>query len=131
MLRRSLRVLTAALRDGGAGRMGLVLLLAAALLGTSTLPAFAQTPQATDPALVKSEVQHWGVGKCVKMTLVSGEQVTGHIRTVGVDSFTIKSHKTDRTIPYAQVTQIKDPGPLGWLLIGAAIVIVTILIVRH
>ena len=131
MLRQSLRLLTAALRDGGTWRMGLVFLLAVALIGGSTLPAFAQAPQTTDPALVKSEVQHWGLGKCVKMKLVSGEQVTGHIRAIGADSFTIKSHKTDRTIPYAQVTQIKDPGPLGWLLIGAAIVIVTILIVRH
>jgi hypothetical protein len=112
-------------------RVGLVFFLLAALLGAETVPAFGQTPPATDGAAVQNQVKNWGVGKSVKMTLVSGEQVSGHIRSIGADSFTVKVHKAERTIPYADVTQIKDPGPLTWILVGAAIVIVIILIVHH
>ena len=112
-------------------RMELVLLVLVALLGTETVPAFAQGQQTPDPAAVETQVKHWGVGKNVKMTLVSGEQVSGHIRAIGADSFTVKAGKTQRTIPYAQVAEIKDPGPLTWILVGAAIAIVIILIVHH
>lgn len=117
----------------GAFRSGLVWLLAVALLGTVTAPAFAQGPQALDPAAVESQVRKFGVGKSVKVWLVGGEQISGHIRAIGADSFTIKISKTstERSIPYGQVTGIKDPGPLTWMLIGAALVIVIIIIVKH
>jgi hypothetical protein len=83
--------------------------------------------------VVEGQVKKFGVGKNVKVTLVGGEQVLGHIRTIGADSFTVKVHKanTERSIPYAQVTDIKDPGPLTWILVGAALVIVVILIFHH
>jgi hypothetical protein len=114
-------------------RGGLVLLLTTALLATESGVAFAQGPQAPDPAAVQSQVKKFGVGKSVKMKLVNGEQVSGHISAIGADSFTVRINKssTERTIPYAQVTEIKDPGPIGWILIGAAIVIVIILIAHH
>jgi hypothetical protein len=112
-------------------RVGLVFVLLTALLSAETVPAFGQTQLATDSATVHNQVKNWGVGKSVKMTLVSGEQVSGHIRSIGADSFTIKVHKTERTIPYADVTQIKDPGPLTWILVGAVIVIVIIIAVHH
>jgi hypothetical protein len=110
-------------------RTGLVLLLLAALLGTENVPAFGQTQPS--PSAVETQVKKWGVGKSVKMTLQSGEQVSGHIRAIGADSFTVRVHKKERSIPYAEVTEIKDPGPLTWILVGAAIVVVIILIVHH
>lgn len=111
---------------------GLVLLLAAAMLGTPVVPAFAQAVQTPDPAAVESQVKKFGVGKSVKVWLVGGERVNGHIRKINDDSFTLKVNRsTERSIPYSQVTEIKDPSDLDWLLIGAAIVIVTILIIHH
>ena len=114
-------------------RAGLVWFLALALWGIETVPAFAQNPQVPDPAAVESQVKKFGVGKSVKVWLVGGEFVRGHIRSIGADSFTVKVSKVStRSIPYAQVTEIKDPlSPLEWLLIGAAIVLVTVLIVRR
>jgi hypothetical protein len=111
-------------------RTGLVLLLVVALLGTANAPAFGQA-QAADASRVETQVKNWGVGKSVKMTLRSGEKVNGHIRAIGADSFTVKVHKTERTIPYAQVIEIKDPGPLTWIVVGAVIVVVIILIIHH
>ena len=69
----------------------------------------------------------------MKVWLVGGELVRGHIRSIGPNSFTVKLSKasTERSIPYAQVTEIKDPGPLTWLLVGAAIVLVTVLIIHR
>ncbi len=128
------RPVTASAGHPNSFRMGLILLLAAAMLGTPFFSAFAQaTSQSPDPAAVESEVKKFGVGKSVKVWLVGGEQVNGHIRKIGDDSFTVKVNKsTERAIPYAQVREVKDPpGPLEWLLIGAAIVLVTVLIVHH
>jgi hypothetical protein len=112
-------------------RKGLVLLLLGALLGTQTVPAFGQTQQAPAPSAVENQVKKWGVGKSVKMTLQSGEQVSGHIRAIGTDSFTVKVHKTERDIPYAQVAEIKDPSPLTWMLVGAAVAVVVIILIFH
>jgi hypothetical protein len=107
-------------------------LLAVALVGTETGTIFAQAPQATDPAFVESQVKKFGVGKSVKVKLADGEQIRGHIRAIGPDSFTVKvSRATERSIPYAQVTEIKDPGPITWIIVGAAIVVVTILVIRR
>lgn len=113
-------------------RNGLVMLLAVALLGTEAVPAFAKEPQTFDPSTVESQVKMFGEGKSVKIWLVGGEMLSGHIRSIGEDSFTVKINRhSERSIPYAQVTYIKDPSPLMWLLIGAAIVLVTVLIVEH
>ncbi len=43
-------------------QMGLVLLVMLALLGTETIPTFAQGQQTPDPAAVETQVKHWGVG---------------------------------------------------------------------
>ncbi len=117
----------------GSFRMGLVLLLAVALFGVESVPAFAKPQQTPDPSAVENQVKKFGVGKSVKMKLVGGEQISGHIRTIGADSFTVKISKTstEKSIPYAQVTEIKDPGPLMWILVGAAIVIIIIVIAKH
>jgi hypothetical protein len=114
-------------------RTGLSLLLTISLVGTAAAPVFSQTPQTSGPAAVESQVKKFGVGKSVKMALASGEQISGHIRAIGDRSFTVKVSKSSnlKSIPYASVTEIKDPGPLTWILVGAALVIVIILIVHH
>ena len=120
-------------RLGATGfRNGLVGILAMALLAAASVPAFGADQPTPDAAVVAAQVKHWGVGKIVKMTLANGEHLTGHIRSIGPDSFTVKVSKTQRTIPYSQVSFIKDPpGPLTWILVGAAIVLVTVLIIHH
>jgi hypothetical protein len=119
--------------SAGSFRTGMVWLLAVALLGTGTVPSFAQAPQTPDPSEVERQVKKFGVGKSVKVWLVGGDQINGHIRAIGADSFTVKiSKSTERSVPYAQVTEIKDPSPLTWMLIGAALVIVIIIVAaRH
>ena len=120
-------------RRARAVRSGLVLLLAAALTGTETVPAFGMQSPAPDPAIVAGVVKKIGVGKPVKVTLTGGEKLSGHIRSIGVDNFTVKLSKAggDRTIPYAQVVEVKDPGPLTWMLIGAALVVLVIIVAHH
>lgn len=114
-------------------RNGLVFVLAVLLMGTDTVSAFAQESQSPDPSAVVSQVKKFGVGKAVKVKLIGGERLSGHIQSIGTDSFTVRLNKAggERAIPYAQVAEVKDPGPLTWMLIGAALVIVIILIAHH
>jgi hypothetical protein len=114
-------------------RNGLVFLLAVTLMGTETVSTVAKDLQAPDPSTVASQVNKFGIGKAVKVKLIGGEKLSGHIQSIGTDTFTIRLNKTggERSIPYAQVGEVKDPGPLTWMLIGAALVIVIILIAHH
>jgi hypothetical protein len=48
----------------------LVFLLAVALTGTETVPAFARESQVSDPSTVVSQVKKFGVGKAVKVKLI-------------------------------------------------------------
>jgi hypothetical protein len=114
-------------------RKGLVFLLAVALTGTETISAFAKDPQAPDPSTVASQVKKFGVGKAVKVKLIGGGKLSGRIQSINVDTFTIKLCKAggERSIPYAQVREVKDPGPLTWMVIGAALVVLIILVVHH
>ena len=114
-------------------RKGLVLLLAVALTGTETISAFAKESQAPDPSIVAAQVKKFGVGKAVKVKLIGGEKLNGNIQSVGADSFTVRLNKGggERAIPYAQVGEVKDPSPLTWMLIGAAAVILIIVLVHH
>ena len=113
-------------------RTGWVLLLAVALLGTESVPAFAQGAQTSDASTVESQVKKFGVGKSVKVTLANGEQIKEHIWAISADSFTVKVSKrsTARSIPFAQVTEVKDPGFLVWELICAAVAVVIVVIIR-
>ena len=114
-------------------RKGSVFLLAVALASTNTISTFAKQSQASDPSTVAGQVKKFGVGKAVKVKLTGGEKLSGHIQSIGVDTFTVKLSKRggERTIPYAQVAEVKDPGPLTWMLIGAAVVILIIIVVHH
>jgi diacylglycerol kinase family enzyme len=107
--------------------------LAVTLLGSGTVSTFAKDLQAADPSTVASQVNKFGIGKAVKVTLIGGEKLSGHIQSIGTDTFTIRLNKKggERSIPYAQVGEVKDPGPLTWMLVGAVLVIVIILIAHH
>jgi hypothetical protein len=120
-------------RRWGSLRKGLVFLLALALTGTETVSTFGKQSPASDPASVASQVKKFGVGKSVKVKLTGGEKLAGHIQSIGADTFTVKLGKAggERTVPYAQVSEIKDPGPLTWMLVGAALVIVILIVVAH
>jgi hypothetical protein len=110
---------------------GLLLLVVVAFAGAAANPAFAQAAQNPDAATVQAHVQKFGVGKSVKVQLVGGERVRGHIASIGETSFTVRlgRHKGEKQIPYAQVRQVKDPGALTWMLIGAAVAVIIIVVV--
>jgi len=114
-------------------RQGLAILLAIALTGAGTASAFAKESQAPDPSMVAAQVKKFGVGKAVKVKLIGGEKLNGHIRSISADAFTVKLSKEggERVIPYAQVGQVKDPSPVTWMLIGAAIVIIIIVAAKR
>jgi len=114
-------------------RSGLAILLAVAMAGANTLSGFAQAPQAADPSMVAAQVKKFGVGKSVKVTLIGGEKLNGHIQSISAESFTITINKAGsaRAIPYNQVVEIKDPGPIFWILVGAALVIVIIVAAKR
>ena len=120
-------------RSTQALRKGLAFLLAVAMASAETVSTFAKQSQAPDPATVASQVRKFGVGKAVKVKLTGGEKLSGRIQSIGGDSFTVKVSKTggQRTIPYSQVTEVKDPGPLTWILVGATLVIVIIIVAHH
>jgi hypothetical protein len=103
------------------------------LISTEMVSGFAKELQAPDASAVASQVNKFGVGKAVKVKLVGGERLSGRIQSIGADSFTVKLNKTggERAIPYAQVGEVKDPGPLTWMLVGAALVIIIIVIAHH
>lgn len=113
-------------------RGGVGILLVAAALGLFATVSFAGKPQPADPSVVQAQVKKFGVGKEVKVKLLGGEKVGGHIHRIGAYSFTIRvdKSKSEREIPYDQVVQVKDPSPLTWMALGAAIVIV-ILVAAH
>jgi hypothetical protein len=77
-------------------------------------------------------VTKFGIGKAVKVKLVGGQKLSGHIKSIAADSFTVKLDKsaTEREIPYDQVMQVKDPSPIFWMAVGAVIVIVIIVVAR-
>ena len=112
---------------------GLVHLLVVAISGTTAGVAFAQNSPAPNPSEVAAQVKRFGVGKSVKIKLVDGEKLNGHIQNIGAEGFTVKLAKAggERSIPYSQVAEIQDPGPLFWIMVGAAIVIVIIVTAKH
>ena len=120
-------------RGKGALHQGLVILLVVALSGTTAGIAFAQTSPAPDPSLVAAQVKKFGVGKSVKVTLIGGEKLNGHIQSIGAEGFTVRLSKAggEKSIPYAQVAEIKDPGPIFWMLVGAAVVIAIIVAAKR
>jgi hypothetical protein len=120
-------------RGNGAFHTGLSILLVVAISETTAGAAFAQTSPASDPSLVAAQVKKFGVGKSVKVKLIGGENLNGHIQSIGAEGFTVTLAKAggQRSIQYAQVAEIKDPGPIFWMLVGAVIVIVIIVAAKR
>jgi hypothetical protein len=113
-------------------RAGWTILLALCFGGVLAIPSFAQNAQPASPTIVAAQVRKFGVGKDVKVRLMGGEKLRGHISSIGDNSFTVKLRKTktEREVPYSDVAMVKDPGPIFWILIGAAIVVIIIVAVR-
>jgi hypothetical protein len=110
----------------------LLLLLSTSLLfGSRSLARDRQTAPLS-PDAVKAEVKQIGIGKEVKVRLTGGERVRGHLASIGDDSFSVRTgkHGSERQIRYDQVADVKDPGPLTWILVGAAIAVIIIVIVH-
>jgi len=120
-------------RSEGVLHTGLVHLLVAAISATTAGVAFAQNSPAPDPSIIAAQVNKFGMGKSVKIRLVDGERLNGHIQAIGAEGFSVKLAKSggERSIPYSQVAEIKDPSPLFWILVGAAIVIVIIVAAKR
>ncbi len=113
-------------------RAGWPVVLALVFGGGLALPSLAQTAQAVNPSTVEAQVKKFGVGKDVKVTLAGGEKLRGHITRIGANSFTVKLRKstTEQQVPYNRVVLVKDPGPVFWILIGAAIAVIIIAVVH-
>ena len=129
----SYRFAPAARRSGVAiPHKPIVWLLILALGSILAAPAIAKVPQALDPATVESLVNKFGIGKDVKIQLLGGQRLRGHIASIGENSFAITTAKTHQKqeIPYKQVSQIKDPSPITWMLVGAGVVVIIILVAR-
>ncbi len=104
--------------------------LAGAML-FAAVPVFACAPKTIDPAKVKAKVEKLGVGEHVMVKRADGATLHGHIVGIDQDSFKIHPDNTssEDSIAYDQVAKIrKNPGPVGWMIVGAIIVIVIIVV---
>jgi hypothetical protein len=115
-------------------RQSLALLLVAALLSTTTVPAFAKAPNTSDPELIKRKVEKLGVGEHVAVKRLADKTLHGHITAIGEQSF--KLHADDATseteIAYDQVLNVKkNPGPVGWMVLGAVLLVIIVVAVKH
>jgi hypothetical protein len=116
-------------------QMAALLLLPIFAAGPLTTRCFAndqKTSQRPDAPAVQAEVRKIGVGKDVKVTLIGGQRLRGHVSSIAANSFSIRTHRqgSETQIPYDQVEQVKDPSAVTWFLLGAAVVIIVIIIVH-
>jgi hypothetical protein len=113
-------------------RRAIALSLVCVMLLTA-VPGFAGPPKVIDPAAVKAKVEKLGVGEHVMVKRTEGPALHGRITGIEQDAFTIHPDNTsaDVLIAYDQVLKVrKNPGPIGWMLVGAVIVIVIIVATR-
>ena len=118
-------------RAGDFRRLIAVSLVCAMLL--TAVPGFARTPKAIDPEAVKAKVEKLGVGEHVMVKRLEGQTLRGHITEIDQGGFKIRPDKTSTEvmIAYDQVVKVrKNPGPIGWMLVGAVLVIVIIAATR-
>ena len=104
-----------------------------AVVGTGSL-ASAQTNTnntSSSIAAIKADVAKRGTGKNkrVEVKMLDGTKRKGYISQAGEDSFTLTDSNTNQavSIAYADVAQVKKPGPKGdkialWIIGGAAAV---------
>jgi sRNA-binding regulator protein Hfq len=113
---------------------GWTALLVLALVGVPAAQAFGRKPQTVtvNASTVEAQVRKFGIGKDVKIKLTGGAKLRGHITSISENSFTVTLRKgqLERRIPYSDVAMIKDPGPVFWILVGAAVVVIIIVAVH-
>ena len=107
----------------------LVLIGALTLQGMS---AAAKPPKTINPAETKRRVERLGVGQHVMIKTVQGKELHGHILKIDSQTFTLRpDHSTQTEIAYADVLKVrKNPGPVLWILVGAALVVIIIVAAR-
>lgn len=99
----------------------------------TAVPGLARPPKAIDPAAVKVKVEKLGVGEHVMVKRTEGPSLHGRITGIEENAFTIHPDNTSAEvlIAYDHVLKIrKNPGPIGWMLVGAILVIVIIVAAR-
>ena len=114
-------------------RRGMAVLLTLAVMTLSIGPAYGASRKMPDPIKSHGKVKKLGVGQHVFVKLSNGTKIRGHIVGLGEDSFTLKPDKRTDTmqIAYAEVLKVREnPGPLFWMAIGAAVVIIIIVAAR-
>ena len=108
----------------------LTLVVSAVLAAPSLAKTSATAPP--DAQTVKAEVSQIAIGKDVKVKLANGRTLRGHLARIGENSFSVRTgrHGAERQIRYDEAAKVKDPGPIGWMLLGAAIVVIVIVVVH-
>ena len=115
-------------------RQSIALLLVAALLSTTTVPAFAKAPTTSDPDVVKRKVEKLGVGEHVAVKRLADKTLHGHITAIGEQSFKLHADNatSETEIAYDQVSNVKkNPGPVTWMVLGAVLLIVIVVAVKR
>ena len=115
-------------------RQSLALLLVVALLSMTTVPAFAKAPKTSDPEFIKRKVEKLGVGEHVAVKRLAEKTLHGHIAAIGEQSFKLHADNatSETEIAYDQVLNVKkNPGPVGWMVLGAVLLIVIVVAVKH
>jgi hypothetical protein len=115
-------------------RRSLALLLVATLLSSTTVPAFAKAPKTSDPELIKRKVEKLGVGEHVAVKRLAEQTLHGHITAIGEQSFKLHADNatSETEIAYDQVLNVKkNPGPVMWMVLGAVLLVVIVVAVKH
>src|SRR5207248_11542869 len=118
---------------GAVRRRAVALVLFMVLEGSQNVPALATSPKTLGPVAAEVKVKKLGVGEHVMVKIVGGKKLHGHITEISERSFALQpDHENSvRQIAYDQILEVrKNPGPITWMLIGAAIVIIVIVATR-
>ena len=107
-------------------------LVVVAALTLQGISAAAKTTKMISPTETKRRVERLGLGQHVMVKTVQREELHGHILKIAPQTFTLKPDRSAQTgIAYADVLKVrKNPGPVLWILVGAALVVIIIVAVR-
>jgi preprotein translocase subunit YajC len=109
-----------------------VSLVLTAALAFEAVPAAAKSPKTTSPTDTERRIERLGVGQHIMVRTAQGEVLHGHIVKINAQTFTLKPDDgAPVEIAYADVAKVrKNPGPVVWMLLGAAVVIIIIAIAK-
>jgi len=102
----------------------------ATVLVMQAVPASGKSPKLGNPAEAKRRVEKLGVGQHVMVRTVQGRELHGHIVKIDAQTFALKpDHSSQTEIAYADVMKVrKNPGPIFWMLVGAVLVVIIIVV---